>query len=131
MMASMRDGSGQHYFSLFNKHGLIIKGCEHHSNTGKIFCHTGQVDKKLFNNIPIEFKDFLKEPPFIIDESTFCLWNLKGKEGWYLGKEYSSDCLYLLSIIIDGAEGYAKWAEKYYEISIELSTVKDVLTSNH
>lgn len=126
MMASMRDGSGQHYFALFNKYGLIIKGFEYYSVSGKLFQQTGQMDKNVFHNVPIEFKDFLKEPAFIVNDSTFCLWNLKGTEGWHSGKEYGSDELYLLNVVTDGAEGYVRWAEKYYETNLNLSIVKDI-----
>lgn len=126
MMASMRDGSGQHYFALFNKYGLIIKGLEHYSTHGKQFQGTGQADSKIFRNVPIEFEEFIEEPAFIIGETSFCVWTLNGEEDWHSGKEYSSDELYLLDVIKEGAEGYAKWAREYYETDINLDIVRDI-----
>lgn len=126
MMASMRDGSGQHYFALFNKYGLIIKGFEHYSTVDNRFQQTGEIDKKIFKYVPVEFNNFLKENAFVIDKTTFCLWNLKNEEVWHSGKEHNSNELYLLKVLIDGAEGYVKWAEEYYETDIPISIVKDI-----
>lgn len=126
MMASMRDGSGQHYFALFNKCGLIIKGFEHYSTVDNRFQQTGEIDKKIFKYVPVEFNNFLKENAFVIDKTTFCLWNLKNEEVWHSVKEHNSNELYLLKVLIDGAEGYVKWAEEYYETDIPISIVKDI-----
>lgn len=126
MMASMRDGSGQHYFALFNEYGLIIKGLEYDSTHGRLFQQTGQIDTKIFRSVPKEFEQFMQEPAFIIGETSFCVWAITSEKGWHSGKKYSSDELYLLNILKEGAEGYAKWAEEYYETDIDLGIVKDI-----
>lgn len=126
MMASMRDGSGQHYFAVFNKYGLIIKGLEHYSTNGRLFQQVEHVDLELLRSVPNEFRDFLEEPAFTIDETSFCIWNFNNEKEWHSGKEYCTDELYLLSIVIEGAEGYVKWAKDYFEINIDLDTVKDI-----
>jgi hypothetical protein len=126
MMASMRDGSGKHYFALFNQYGLIIKGFEHLSDT-EDNCHkNGQIGKDIFAGVPAEFSGFLKEPAFIIEDTTFCIWNIKSKGVWYSNKVYRADELYLLKVLIGGAKGYMEWAEEYYEKEIHKSVVEDI-----
>lgn len=122
MMASMRDGSGEHYFALFNEHGLIIKGFETNTNSGNLI-HINQLSE-IFKNIPVEFESFLNEPAFVIDNTTFCVWNLNKKSGWNSSKTYETNELYLLVCLLFGAKGYKEWAEEYYEIALDLNLIE-------
>lgn len=42
MMASMRDGSGDDYFLLFNKAGAILKGYAHESTMAEYYVDSGK-----------------------------------------------------------------------------------------
>lgn len=74
MMASMRNGSGNDYFILFNKYGAIIKGFAHESLMSPYANDLKKVWKGIFEKVPIEFESFLSEPAFIIEDTTFCIW---------------------------------------------------------
>ena len=126
MMASMRDGSGEHYFALFNQHGLIIKGFEHQSADEDAHQRSGELNRNIFDKVPYEFISFHKEPAFIIEDTTFCIWNLKSEGIWCSSMEYGLDELYLLKILVEGAEGYVRWAKEYNEKEIAISIIKDI-----
>jgi len=74
MMASMRNGSGDDYFILFNKIGAILKGFDHESDMSPYARDDGKPWPALFDNVPLEFGDFLVEPALSINEATFCVW---------------------------------------------------------
>ncbi len=53
MMASMRDGSGDDYFILFNFLGAIIKGFAHESSMSPYVNEPIQIWKGILENVPI------------------------------------------------------------------------------
>ncbi len=118
-MGSMRDGGGDHYFALFNKNGLIIKGFDKEyeiNNENNI--------EKIFNGVPDTFRDFLNEPAFVFGETTFIIWTQYEKEQWLGSKDYSEEYCGLLQILLGGAEYYHSWASQYYEIDLEIALVR-------
>jgi hypothetical protein len=78
MMASMRNGSGDGYFILFNQHGAIIKGFAHESLMSPWVSESEQVWPGVLDEAPSEFQSFLQEPAFSITEATFCIWRRSG-----------------------------------------------------
>ncbi|MDQ0495685.1 hypothetical protein [Paenibacillus brasilensis] len=118
-MASMRDGEGDHYFALFQPNGLIIKGFDQRFNR----VH-GPHD--VLQGVPNEFEGFLKEPAFIMDETTFCTWKLQGSQAWSASKELDAKAYELLHILNGKADYYYAWATEYYEISLDRSLVQRI-----
>ena len=129
MMASMRNGSGDEYFILFNSQGAIMKGFAHESSMSPWASESDQVWPGVLDQVPAEFGEFLTEPAFSMAETTFCVWRRNGDPSWQTGQiEYpdeddpdgSEDLLFIL----DGEpETYKEFAEQYYEQSIDLSVV--------
>src|SRR5437867_3802029 len=74
MMASLRNGSGDEYFILFNPHGAITKGFAHESPMSPYATQSGKPWSGVLDDVPDEFKAFLSEPAFSIDDATFCIW---------------------------------------------------------
>src|SRR4030095_3057050 len=74
MMASMRDGSGDEYFILFDSHGAIMKGFAHESTMSPWANDAEQIWPGVLDQVPSEFGDFLSEPAFSMSETTFCIW---------------------------------------------------------
>jgi hypothetical protein len=135
MMASMRNGSGDDYFILFNSQGAILKGFAHES-TMSPWADGSDGSKKVWpgvlDEVPSEFQEFLAEPAFSIDATTFCIWRRIVDPSWHVGEiEYpeeedpdgSDDLLFIL----DGEPStYREFAEQYYERSIDLSAVSHI-----
>ena len=86
MMASMRNGSGDGYFILFNQYGAIIKGFAHESLMSPWGSESEQVWPGVLDEVPSEFQSFLQEPAFSITEATFCIWRRSDDEAWKIGE---------------------------------------------
>jgi len=129
MMASMRNGSGDEYFILFNSQGAIIKGFAHESSMSPWSSGTNQVWPGVLDQVPSEFRAFLSEPAFSMDETTFCIWRRAEDQSWQTGPiEYpegeDSDGSEELLFALDGdPKSYQESAEEYYECAVDLGSV--------
>ena len=132
MMASMRDGSGDGYFILFNSRGAIMKGFSHESPMSPWSNQPERVWPGVLDSVPAEFAGFLTEPAFSIEETTFCTWRRNEDASWQTGEikypeEPNADGSNDLLFALDGdPETYKEFAEGYYERSIDLSAVKNI-----
>jgi hypothetical protein len=132
MMASMHKRSGDEYFILFNFYGAIIKGFTFESPMNPYATESGNPWPGVLNEVPEEFKDFLSEPAFTIEDATFCVWRRYIDTSWRVGSiDYpegdNSDGSEALLHILDGQPPtYKEFAEEYYEREIELSAVEHV-----
>ncbi|MBD2074617.1 hypothetical protein H6F86_12105 [Phormidium sp. FACHB-592] len=61
VMATIRDGSGDEYFILFNPHGAIIKGFAHESPMSPYASESGKPWADVLDDVPDEFTDFLSD----------------------------------------------------------------------
>ena len=129
MIASMRNGSGEEYFILFNAHGAIIKGFAHESPMSPWANDPEQVWPGVLDQVPSEFGEFLTEPAFSPEATTFCIWRRTEDESWQTGNirypkvkdpDGSED---LLSVLDGKPKTYQKFAEEYYERAIDLGSV--------
>ncbi|MGH8002763.1 MAG: hypothetical protein ACREPR_25860, partial [Brasilonema sp.] len=122
-MASMQNGSGDGYFALFSKEGAILKG----------FVHESSIEEKtslgVLDNVPEVFLDnFINEPAFSMESTSFCIWRLATDSSWQVGNidmpSNSDDgSSKLLSIFEDTPTRYKNWAEQYYEIVLPQTEV--------
>jgi hypothetical protein len=126
-MGSMRTGSGDHYYILFNSSGIVIKGfCKNiHSETQFIKINA------LYDEMPACFTEsFLKEPAFQTGLVTFVLWKLNDETQWTIRQSScasAGECAKSLLMILEGNPfTYKSWAEKYYERNIIIDTVIDI-----
>jgi len=132
MMASMRNGSGDEYFILFNPYGAIIKGFAYESSMSPYATPSGHPWAGMLDSVPAEFEDFLSEPAFSIESTTFCIWRKYTDLSWQIGKidyplgdnpDGSED---LLSILDEQPSTYKEFAERYYEKRVILSAVEHI-----
>lgn len=131
-MASMRDGSGDSYFILFSSQGAIIKGYAHNSRMGDYAEESGRPWPGVLSDVPSEFNDFLAEPAFSIEETSFCIWRSMSDSFWRIGDidfpnanypDGSADLLYIL----DGDPLiYQEWSEGHYERSVRIDLVEAI-----
>lgn len=132
MLASMRNGSGDSYFILFNAHGAIIKGYSHESEMAGHTIDTGEVWPGVLDGVPEEFEAVLTDPAFVAEETSFCIWRKYSDSEWRTGKidfpdgddpDGSEDLLFIL----DGSpDTYQQWATEYYKRTVPLNEVKVV-----
>lgn len=131
MIASMRNGSGDDYFILFNKHGAIIKGFAHESPMSPYTNDPKKVWQGIFENVPKEFESFLFEPAFL-EDTTFCVWRKNEDSKWQIGEidypeDENPDGLEDLLSILDGKpQTYQEFAEEYYETELDFSDIKEI-----
>jgi hypothetical protein len=132
MMASMRDGSGDEYFILFNSHGAIIKGFSHESPMSPYSNSTNSSWPGAIDEVPTEFESFIKEPAFSIRDVTFCFWRRYTDHKWIPGSisypqgEDPDGSEQLLSILDGNPERYVDFASWYYETDVDLNSVVHV-----
>ena len=128
-LASMRDGSGDSCFILFTMSGAIIKGFVHESLFGNYAISKGEPWPNIYNSIPDEFKEFISEPAFSINNVSFCIWQRHTDTDWNIGdiqfpsKPDPDGSEEILSIYDGNPETYKKWAESYYEAELDLHVI--------
>lgn len=124
-LASMRDGSGDHWFAQIGRDGIVVHGLAHECED---FVR-GEPKPWVFRHLPRELgATFLAEPAFDTANSTYCLWRAANATQWSRGPvpatardDGAHDQLQLLW---SGAVGYRDWAEEYYEARLELADVE-------
>lgn len=131
-MASMRNGSGDHYFALFSPSGAILKGFAHESAGSRYANEEQSVGPGSLDDVPQVFSAFLQEPTLEMEATTFCIWRTYNDLAWQrshsqVTDESDSDGSEDLLSILDGKPGtYKAWAEDYYERPIDLKAVEHI-----
>jgi len=126
-MGSMRNGSGDHLFALFNRAGCFLKGFAHEAEMSPYNARPPRVWPGVLEGVPEEFSAGLTEPAF-----TMCLWRKSGGPVWRRGPvAYPAGAdpdgsAELLSPLDDRPESYEEWAEEYYEQPVDLRLVQHV-----
>ncbi len=111
-MASMRDGSGGHWFVLFQTEGRV--GYKFISPDDGLIDNLSEIKDK----IPEHYKEFIEEPAFYVDQATG-IWLLEDNKWIKYGLSHAMYLEDLATVIEWGSEGYKKWAEDYYEVNID------------
>jgi len=129
MMASMRNGSGDHWFALLCSEGIALHGLAHEA---PIF-RPNAPWPGIFEKLPAEFnQNFLREPAFETNNSTFCVWRRSTDHRWSCGPvelpsapdpDGSEE---LLSILDGQPEHYLEFAREHYEVEITPADVAAV-----
>jgi len=128
-MASMRNGSGDEWFLLFDKNGAALKGLAHESPV----VAEGAFARRIQETVPKALETFLKEPAFAMEWASFCIWRARTDSGWKvvlpaeghtaLKEDGSEDLIW----IFDGKpETYQEWAQDYYGRDIPLKAVQAI-----
>ena len=128
----MRNGSGDDYFILFDSHGAIMKGFDHESVMSPWTTEDEKLWPGVLDEVPDEFRNFLSEPAFSIQESTFCIWRRFIDSSWQVGRiDYPDEddpdgSEYMLSILDGRPSTYKEFAESYYEKSLDLDAIEQI-----
>ncbi|MBV2354096.1 hypothetical protein KUM39_06915 [Streptomyces sp. J2-1] len=136
-MASMHNGSGDEYSIVFSAAGAYVRGFDHESPMSP-FGNDGEVWPGVIDEVPELFRPFVEEPAFTDHEGvpvvTACLWRGQTDARWHHGTidfpEGAVDpdgATRLFSLLIDRSpEAFQRFAEDYYEASIDLGAVSRV-----
>lgn len=121
-MGSMRNGSGDDFYALFNARGCWLKGFDHEAAMSP-YRDGGsrRLWPGLVESVPPEFAACLTEPAFNLDETTFCLWRRREDAAWQRGAidfPPGSDpdgSGHLLSPLDGRPETYLRHARDYFD----------------
>ncbi|TQV83803.1 hypothetical protein [Denitrobaculum tricleocarpae] len=122
-MGSMRNGSGDSLFALFNDHGCFLKGFSHEHQAD----HLGA--EAFYKHVPEDFAVGVVEPAFSPNNVTFCYWRRRNDGEWNdsgveLSKGDDPDGSAFLLLGLDGKpETYQAFACEYYEAEVPLDPV--------
>lgn len=125
-MASMRDGSGDEFFIVFEAERAFIKGLAHERSEA-VERYSVEIAK---GQVPDVFDDCLEEPAFTPEYTSFVLWNLG--QAWSaldLGLPDAGDpdgSADLLGILAGAPEQYVEFASWYFETDVPLEAVQRV-----
>ena len=131
-MGSMRNGSGDGFFALFNQAGCFLKGFAHESPMSPQRLRPPQVWPGVLESVPPEFSACLAEPAFSLDQTTFCLWRRQPEPAWQHGAiefpagDDPDGSAGLLHLLTGDPRDYAAWAGEYYEQDVPLAVVEHV-----
>jgi hypothetical protein len=132
MMASMRNGSGDEYFILFNDQGAAIKGFDHEAIMSPWNSDAGDIWPGIYDGIPPAFSSFLNESAFSIEDVTFCIWRRHTDATWQCGPvtfppgEDPDGSKWMLEILGGDPKSYQRFAREYYEIDAALPVIEQV-----
>jgi hypothetical protein len=129
---SMRNGEGDEFFIVFQPWGVLIKGFAHESRLNPYRTDPPSVLPCLLDGLPSSFQPLLREPAFVFDEITFCLWRETHDSHWRHGdlsklpvgiSDRSEDMMFIL----DGNPAtYHDWAKNYYGRSLPLESISAI-----
>ncbi len=129
MMASMRNGSGDHWFALVSEAGVALHGLAHEAPVYR----AGKPWPWIFDRLPVAFhSSFLCEPAFETDHSTFCIWRQTGDAAWSCGPlalpagDDPDGSKKMLSTLSGRVERYVAFAIDCYEVELAPADVATI-----
>lgn len=129
LMASMRNGLGDGWFALFTESDAALQGCWHESP----LLNGGVAPQWVLERVPpLFFENFVGEPAFASETSTFCLWWTSGAPQWRSSAESHptgpahDGSSYLLFNLSGRPQDYVEFSRSYYEVQIAERDVASV-----
>ena len=131
-VGSMRNGSGDGFFALFNQAGCFIKGFAHESPMTPYRTQPPKIWPGLLDGVPDEFSSAVTEPAFSMNDITFCIWCRYSDLSWaygpvsFPGGEDPDGSGFLLSTLDADPDSYRQFAEEYYETAVPVEAVRHI-----
>ncbi|MEK3723638.1 hypothetical protein [Paenibacillus sp. FSL H8-0034] len=130
-LAKIDNGSGDHLFVVFGSQGVILKGFDHESALSPHAGDVYEVWPGIYDQVPDALMAYLQDPALEHDVVTFCIWRASNEGHWQQGEvelPHGADdgSRWLLGTINKSPEDYVEWAEGYYDLSLDMETVKQI-----
>lgn len=131
-MASMRNGSGDDFFAVFDSSGCFLRGFDHESSMTPWRESPPKIWPGVLNDVPPQFETSVKEPAFHMQDTTFCIWCLSGDSKWSHGaidfprEEDPDGSKWMLSELDGNPETYQFYAKEYFELDVALEAIARV-----
>jgi hypothetical protein len=128
----MRNGSGDEFITLFAKEGAIIKGFAHESMMSPYRHDPLRLWSGILDQVPKSLRRYLDDPAFELIATTFCVWKTITDTEWKCGKiafpddDFGDGSAMLLSILDGIPTTYQKYAQEYFDKTIELSVISHI-----
>ena len=128
LVASMRNGQGDHWFALFTAGGVVLHGLDHEAPMYRL----DDPWPGIFDGLPAALSSFVHEPAFDTRNSTFCIWRRADGGAWERGPvrfppgEDPDGSAGLLCHLDARPESYRTFAAEYYEVDLPLAAVTAV-----
>ena len=128
LMASMRNGQGDHWFALFTGAGVVVIGLDHEAPMFR----PGDPWPGVIDAVPRDLTTAVDEPAFDARNCTFCVWRRTAGARWEHGPVQFPDgddpdgSARLLQILDGRPESYHAFAADYYEVDLPLDAVRAV-----
>jgi hypothetical protein len=91
----------------------------------------GEPPEGMFDGFPEAITDFLSEPAFSMENTTFCLWCLT-EGNWSIGsvrlagQSDPDGSEFLLEMLTGDPRDYCEYAKAYFEIEVPLASVESI-----
>jgi len=122
-MASMRNGSGDEWFILFDAAGAAIKGLAHETAAARdpdLVARTRAV-------LPVTLGAFRDEPAFDWRAMSFCYWREAGEAGWHrVAADEDDGSVAFLALLVAPARAWLDYGRDYYERAFPLASVEAI-----
>lgn len=128
LMASMRNGQGDGWFSLFTDAGVVVIGVDHEAPMFR----PDRPWPGVIDALPPELAAARNEPAFDARNSTFCIWRRSTGAAWergpvqFAGGDDPDGSAQLLGILDGWPETYRAFAADYYEVDLPIDAVAAV-----
>lgn len=133
-MAKYDNGAGDHVFVFFTQDGkALIKGFDHESEVSPYACEEYAIWPGMYDGLPSDLLDLLKDDAVEHEDVTFCFWSIDGK-AWETGTALipagvDDGSAWLLSMVQMNAVEFIEWGKSYYEDGFDLLGVAGVIDS--
>lgn len=133
-LGSMRDGEGSHYFAWFGPAGCFFKGFDPECPLSPFAYEPARdVAEGVLNYVPTDFTPCLREPAFVLEETTFCIWRRTKDSSWQHGPvQFPKDdpdpdgSARLLAPLDGNPHTYAAWAKEYFDRDVPVNVVEAI-----
>jgi len=122
-MGSIRNGSGDDLFVLFNDSGCFLKGFSHE------FPQKDFRPDMFYKNIPDAFKAAVNEPAFSTQNVSFCAWQHSTGESWKESvkeKDLDPNVFFLIQDLDGKASTYRQFLADYHEMEASIGSLQAV-----
>jgi hypothetical protein len=132
-MGSMRNGAGDTFFAHFSPAGCWLLGFAHEYPMSPYRKNPPKPWPGVIDAVPLPFAACLKEPAFMVEDVTFCIWRQCDDANWEHGPisfpndhEDPDGSAFLLSELDGKPETYQEMAKADYEREVDLAVVAHV-----